>query len=275
MAIIGLAAVSVIVAFAILFSSVIVPNGKYNDAIALMDAGNIVEAYEALVALDGYKDSADKANSIYVQYKVEKLKDTKAGEYVLFGTYEQDKNTSNGKEEVEWLVLEVKDGKALVISKYALDCQPYNTSDTAVTWETCTLRKWLNNDFLDSAFSADEKAVISTVTVSADNNPEYSTNPGNATQDQVFLLSVTEVNKYFGSDSARLCEPTDYAVANGVWTHNGGNCRWWLRTPGKRFTYNSATDVLTSGIIDETGDVINCDDIAVRPAMWIDFTSVK
>lgn len=74
-----------------------------------------------------------------------------------FGKYEQDNNTSNGKEKIEWLVLEVKDGKALVISKYALDCKPYNTSSTNVTWETCSLRNWLNNDFINSAFSATEK----------------------------------------------------------------------------------------------------------------------
>lgn len=105
--------VCAIVAFIIVLNAVIIPNGKYNDAVALMDAGNIVEAYEALIALDGYKDSADKANSIYDKYKVEKLKAAKVGDYVFFGAYEQDNNTSNGKEDIEWLVLEVKDGKAL------------------------------------------------------------------------------------------------------------------------------------------------------------------
>ena len=243
---------------------------KYKNAIALMDAGNIVEAYEALIALDGYKDSADKANSIYDQYKVEKLKVAKAGDYVFFGAYEQDNNTSNGKENIEWLVLEVKDGKALVISKYALDCKQYNTSYTDVTWETCTLRKWLNNDFLGAAFSAAEKAMIPTVTVSADKNRYYSTNPGYATQDQVFLLSITEVNKYFSSDSARQCEPTDFAVANGAWEDSSGNCWWWLRSPG--VSQGDAADVLSDGYVDEYGSGVNHDELAVRPALWIDLS---
>lgn len=199
--------VCAIIAFIIVLNTVIIPNSKYNAAITLMDAGNVIEAYEALVALDGYKDSEDKANSIYDKYKVEKLKVAKAGDYVFFGAYEQDNDISNGKEYIEWLVLEVKDGKALVVSKYALDCQQYNTSYADVTWETCTLRKWLNNAFINAAFSADEKAMIPTVTVSADKNPDYSTNPGNATQDQVFLLSITEVNKHFSSDGARQCKP--------------------------------------------------------------------
>ena len=246
-------------------------DGEYNDAIALMDAGNIVEAYEALVALDGYKDSADKANSIYDQYKVEKLKVPKAGDYVFFGEYEQDNNTANGKEDIEWLVLEVKDGKALVISKYALDCKQYNTNFTDVTWEACTLRRWLNNDFINAAFSAEEKAIIPTVTVSSDKNPEYRTNPGNATQDQVFLLSITEANKYFSSDSTRQCEPTDFAVANGARENGSGNCWWWLRSPGSY--QDNAASVSGEGGVYEFGNLVDGDMDAVRPALWIDLNS--
>lgn len=263
--------VCAVIAFIIILNTVIIPNSKYNNAIALMEAGNVVEAYEALIALDGYKDSADKANSIYDQYKVEKLKIAKAGDYVFFGAYEQDNNTSNGKEDVEWLVLEVKDGKALVISKYALDYKPYNTSYTDVTWETCTLRKWLSNDFLGSAFSTEEKAMIPTVAVSADKNPDYSTNPGNATQDQVFLLSITEFNKYFSSDSARQCKPTDYAVANGAWESDSGNCWWWLRSPG--YDQRNAAYVLYDGDVNEIGGTVHDGFTAVRPALWIDLNS--
>lgn len=241
-------------------------DGKYNDAIALMDAGNIVEAYETLVALNGYKDSSYKASSIYYEYKVEKLKVAKAGDYVFFGAYEQDNNTSNGKEDVEWLVLEVKDGKVLVISKYALDCKQYNTSYTDVTWETCTLRKWLNNDFINAAFSAEENAIIPTVTVSADKNPRCSTNPGNATQDRVFLLSITEANKYFSSDSAKQCKPTDYAVANGACESYSGEYWWWLRSPG--LDQNDAAYV-TDSHVSEFGKGVDYVHCAVRPAMWI------
>ena len=259
-----------VIAFIIVLNSVIIPNGKYNDAIALMDAGNIVEAYESLVALYGYKDSADKANSIYNKYKIEKIKAAKVGEYILFGAYEQDNNTSNGKEDVEWLVLEVKDGKALVISKYALDSKPYNTSYTDVTWATCTLRNWLNNDFIDEAFSAYEKAVISTVTVSADENPEYSTNPGNATRDRVFLLSIAEANKYFSSDSARQCGITDYAAANYYdYSQYKGDCCWWLRSPG--YGQNDAAYVYY-GDVEELGMNVSFD-YNVRPALWIDLNS--
>ena len=193
----------------------------------------------------------------------------KKGDTIIFGSYEQDNNTSNGKEDVEWRVLEIKDGKALVISRYALDCQQYNTSYTNVTWETCTLRKWLNNDFLGSAFTTDEKAIIPTVTVSADENPDYITNPGNATQDQVFLLSVTEANKYFSSDSARQCKPTEYVVAGGVYVNStNDNCCWWLRTPG--FAKNNVAVIVDNGSVGNTGRSVSIGTYAVRPALWID-----
>ena len=161
----------------------------------------------------------------------------------------------------------MKDGKALVISKYALDCKQYNTNNTDVTWEDCTLRKWLNNDFINEAFSAEEKARIPTVTVSADKNPEFSTNPGNATQDQVFLPSMTEANKYFSSDSARQCKPTDFAVAKHACRSDSGNCRWLLRSPGD--TQDIAAYVNCDGDVREFGDRVINSRNAVRPALWI------
>ena len=260
--------VCAIIIFIIVLNTVIIPNVKYNDAIALMEEGNIVEAYEALIALDGYKDSTDKANSIYHKYKVEMLKVAKPGDYVFFGKYEQDNDVSNGKEDIEWLVLEVKDGKVLVISKYALDCKEYNRYYIDVTWETCTLREWLNNDFYNAAFSADEKAMIPTVTVSEDKNPNYSINPGNATRDQVFLLSVTEANKYFSSNDARQCKATDYAVAKGALVVYSSNCRWWLRSPG--YSQDASAFVLVDGDVYERGGDVYGFERAVRPALWID-----
>lgn len=263
--------VCAIIAFIIVLNNSIIPNNKYNNAITLMDAGNIVEAYETLIALDGYKDSVEKADSIYDKYKVEKLKVAKTGDYVFFGAYEQDNNDLNGKEDIEWLVLEVKDGKALIISKYALDCRRYNTSYTDVTWETCTLRKWLNKNFINSAFTADEKAMIPTVTVSADKNPNYSTNPGNATRDQVFLLSITEANMYFSSDSTRVCKPTAYAIANDPYNSDSGNCWWWLRSPGSMQHYAAIVD--RDGVSYEYGGFVDLVYVAVRPALWIDLNS--
>ena len=255
----------IVVVFAIVLNTVIMPNGKYNDAIALMEQGNYEKACSIFDELGDYKDSPAKAEESRWLKKIEQIKKAEVGDYITFGVYEQDNNTSNGVEEIEWLVLDIQDGKALVISRYALDCKRYNTEYEDVTWETCTLRRWLNNDFINTAFSTDEKAMIPTVTVTADENPEYDTDPGNDTQDKIFLLSIEEVNEYFDSDSARKCKGTYFAFANGAL--GGGSCWWWLRSPG--YSQDIAASVINDGVVYVSGDCVDIGNIAVRPVMWI------
>ncbi|MBR2038590.1 MAG: hypothetical protein IKA09_12835 [Lachnospiraceae bacterium] len=79
---------------------------------------------------------------------------------ITFGNYEQDGFRKNGAEPIEWIVLDVQEDKALLLSCYALDSQPYNKAYTPVTWEECTLRNWLNSTFLNAAFTEDEKKKI-------------------------------------------------------------------------------------------------------------------
>ena len=250
----------------------------YDNAVSLMNAGKYSEAITAFDAMDGYKDSDSKKKEIYDQ----QLKSAKVGDCVLFGTYEQDNNSSNGKEYVEWLVLAKEGDKALVISKYALDRQQYSITIgfTGVTWETCTLRKWLNGTFISNAFSSEEQNMIQSTTVTADKNPSYSTSPGNNTTDKIFLLSITEVDKYFSSDEARKCAPTEYAKAHGVWTSSrdsaGGKatCWWWLRSPGY-FSYSAAfaAGVDDDGSVDGYGYGVGNDFNGIRPALWINLGS--
>lgn len=232
------------IAFAIIFITVIIPKQNYNAAVEKLG-----------------------------QELADKLYTAEIGDAFTFGAYEQDNNESNGQEDIEWLVLAKEKTRILVISKYALDCKPYNTSRTDITWETCTLREWLNNDFINSAFSADEKSIISVTTVSADRNPEYNINPGNATRDQVFLLSVTEVDKYFSSNGVRQCGPTDYAVANGAWKGDKGGYWVWLRSPGidPDFAASVSYDAYDSADVSPfcIGKPANTPGGGVRPAIWI------
>ena len=255
----------------IVLNTVIIPNSKYNSAISLIEDGKYVEAYEAFIDLNGYKDSDTKANEIYGKYKDEKLKNAKVGDYVVFGSYEQDNNTNNGKEDIEWLVLAREGNKALVISRYALDCQQYDTSITGDTWETCSLRKWLNVTFIGNVFSSDEQNMLQTTTVIADNNPSFSTSPGNNTTDKVFLLSIPEANKYFSSDSARQCSATAYAKAQGAYTNSGNDhCWWWLRSPGSDSFFAT---VSVDGSVYDYGRGGSDSGGAVRPALWINLES--
>lgn len=199
------------------------------------------------------------------------------GDTYTFGTYEQ--GLTKDKEAIEWIVLEKAGNKILVVSKRGLDCKPYNTTNTNVTWETCSLRKWMNNTFLNAAFSAVEQEHIVSTSVSADENSKCSIKPGNVTMDKVFLLSITEVNKYLDSDYTRKCVPTYYAKANGVQTSiidtkggggGGATCGWWLRSPG--FNQNLAAGVGSDGSVSSYGSSVYIND-CVRPALWINLDS--
>ena len=158
----------------------------------------------------------------------------------------------------------------MVISRYALDYKPYNTANYGVTWETCTLRTWLNQDFLNAAFSSTEQAMIPTVTVTADKNPSrWSTaDLGNATQDKVFLLSIVEANEYFVTDSARKCNHTAYANAQKGGMAGNEQSQWWLRTPGDKQLW--AAYVGYKGKVSESGMEVISTYYAVRPALWIE-----
>lgn len=263
--------VCIVIALIVLLNSVVIPamqekaalkklEEQYTAAVALLDDGNIAEAYSAFVALETYKDSEEKANLIYSQHK---FKLVQIGEYVTFGSYEQDNVTSNGKEDIEWLVLEKTEDKMLIISKFGVDCQQYNKTRTSITWATCTLREWLNHDFLSEAFSEDEKSYISPTMVSV----EIFNSPDQEIEDQVFLLSKEEANKYCDSYSKLACLPTNYAVANGAEIKDNGNSWWWLRSPGL-FDIQAA-GVNASGIVKEQGSFVDRNTISVRPALWI------
>lgn len=252
-----------------------IASSKYDRAVALINSNDYEAAYILLNGLD-YKDSANKRKMIeesdaWVRTDAW-MRICPVGGTFFFGSYEQDNNKSNGKEDIEWLVLAKEGNKALVISKYALDCQRYNTSNTDVTWETCSLRKWLNGTFLSAAFNSEEQNSIISSTVTADKNPSYRISPGNNTTDKVFLLSITEVNKYFSSDSARQCSATAYAKAQGAYTNTGnGYCWWWLRSPGSRSNY--AATVNDNGSVDFNGNYVLYSYDAVRPALWINLGS--
>lgn len=190
---------------------------------------------------------------------------------IKFGRYPQASKNENAL--IEWLVLKNDGSKALLISKYALDCQKYNTTDTSVTWETCTLRRWLNGSFINSAFSAEEQKQILHTTVTSDRNPSYSTYPGNNTKDKVFLLSIAEAQKYFSSDSTGQCQGTAYCFAQGGDQDSDGRCSWWLRSPDY-FSRDCVSIVNNYGVAGcrlyhVTRSLPFSDGITVRPALWI------
>ena len=274
---IGTLIVCVCIAVVIIARTVIIPATQYNAALALMNDKKYNEAIEAFEALNGYKDSNTQIENCYIgkfgEKKWNQIKNIKIGDTYTFGSYEQDNNISNGKEAIEWEVLDKNGSALLLISKQTLDCQMYNTSNAAVTWESCSLRKWMNDVFLNVAFNTEEQTQIKSTNVSPDKNPKYKTSSGNPTTDKVFLLGITEAKKYFASDRIRRCEPTKYALANGAYEDNGASDTkwWWLRSPG--ILQNQAAAVRPDGSFYYPNPVYQ-KIYYIRPVLWLDLKEV-
>ncbi len=199
------------------------------------------------------------------------------GDIVLFGVYPQ---TASGADEtpIEWQVLDVQGNEALLISKYILDRKPYSYNNVDLTWETCSLRKWLNDDFYNKAFSEEEKSRVLQSKVTADKNPYYSMSPGKDTIDHVFILSISEATKYFDANQSCVGSPTDHAVVNSFdesdsfRIENNSSKRWWLRSPGNSSNFfaivNSYGDINYSGFYYGTYE-------GIRPCIRVQITEME
>lgn len=258
---------------------------KYQQGKALLSAKNYDDAARILISIQGYKDVdklLEKDDNMIAAARDAKFA---VGNYVSFGTYPQTK-AGNDATPIEWLVLARDGNKALLISRYGLDAQRYNKDTTSVTWETCTLRTWLNGTFYNKAFSSAEQAAILTTNVDNSKNQCYSgwsTNGWKNTQDKVFLLSYAEANKYFGvtyynsSNTKSRVAPTAYAIAHGAWTSSSDKTAdsvnagwWWLRSPGS--DQRSAAYVFADGSLDDLS--VGSDSASVRPALWVNIEAL-
>ena len=173
----------------------------------------------------------------------------------------------NDIQPIKWRVLSVQKDKALLIAEEGIATKKYNTEYESITWEKCTLRKWLNSQFLSQAFSKEEKNRILNERVPAHNNPRYNINPGNDTTDKIFLLSLPEVIQYFASNNDRITKPTPNAKLEGAYLNGPGNTWWWLRSPGS-YAYRAAY-IGCDGAVQEDGGSVSSGNYAIRPALWI------
>ena len=263
-----IAIIASVIAIAAIFvnDKIIQPSLKYKEAQSLLAEGNYADAYLILDELRGYKDVDELLETSDLKYLI--------GREVIFGSYEQDGNTGNGAEDIEWIILARTEDNALLLSKYGLDAKVYHEERVDITWEQSDIRSWLNGSFMDTAFTGEEQGAILKTEVDnsqAEGDREYDTIGGNNTEDRVFLLSYKEAfEDYFSSDEERICMPTDYAVQNGAYTNDDtGACRWWLRSPG--LDQSRAAQGYSDG--SPGSDSVSNDNNCVRPALWINLES--
>ncbi len=187
------------------------------------------------------------------------------GMTVTFGTYEQDNDRANGKEPIEWLVLDYRDGQYLLLSRYILDAGGYDDQDsspgTARPWSSCFLRTWLNETFYRKAFSVKERAAI-----------RESSLVDTQTRDRLFLLSHAEAEHYMLHSDDSVGRSTPYAKARGLEINNGDELNpefswWWLRSPreGEAPSYDGGSWGYSNSGRSRYG---------IRPALWVDEDAV-
>ncbi len=169
------------------------------------------------------------------------------GETIVFGAYEQDYNIANGKEDIEWIVLDVNGGKALLISKHCIDAKLF--SEASAEWESSQTREWINDTFLRIAFTNEERSLIA------------PSRAADGTMDTVTLLSLQETEKYLSTPAERLSGSTEYKrlqLANDI---DPTYCYW---------------NIKNGAFVSPRGDILNAENAAnapkyvgIRPVIWI------
>lgn len=196
-----------------------------------------------------------------------------AGETVTFGVYEQDAVSSNGKEPLEWIVLDTNGNDALLITRYVIDWDYFNGdngggSKSTFNWPKSKIYGWLNGTFKDAAFTSEEKSRL------------VGHTPDGAEVGDVFLLSYEEANTLFRNETERIGYPTKAAISKGAYQWLSGGCWSWLRTPARVVNYDqsvwdemdwrsAACGIDGNGGVDNWGYIVNRTRRGVRPAIWV------
>ncbi|MCM1161029.1 MAG: DUF6273 domain-containing protein [Roseburia sp.] len=249
----------------------------------------IIAAIENAISISGTEVNADVGIDVWVdgvKYRRISESDTNYSGYFGNSQYRYFK-----WEKLKWKVLQNDGSTLFVAADKAIDCKNYNDESINTTWETSTIRNWLNNSFYGTAFSSSEQNAIVAQNVVNEDNPDYGTEygaeGGNNTNDKIYLLSIGEVeNETYGfysdystNSASRWVQPSNYARARGTYTYNSSytgendNCWWWLRSPGSGS--HCAAYVDNCGYVSRNGSDVHSDygSVGVCPALHINLSS--
>ena len=218
---------------------------RFPPLLMFLIGGLIVLGVVVFAAINSYSNNLSSSSS----YSLSKSSTTigeKTFETVTFGG-------------IEWIVLAEEGNNTLLLTKDILEYKRYHEEHESVTWETCTLRSYLNGEWYNNTFSDDEKDMILTTNVVNSDNSRYGTSGGIDTEDKVFLLSIDEVEEYFSSDVERIAK------------YNGEADFWWLRSPGDDGI--SAAIVINDGYVSNNGRNVGNSNFGIRPAIWVNLES--
>lgn len=186
--------------------------------------------------------------------------ETSVGDVVFFGRYEQDNQLDNGSEPIEWIVLDIYDDEYFLVTSDIIDEVCYNDVWTETTWANCSLRNWLNGEFLYNAFTDEQRSSI------IDWYIEDSS--GDDTDDKVFILNEEEIRLYLDDLGDIAAGATPYAAARGVYVYKNGNSWWWVRDAGADPHYAAYVNCI--GDILDYGTLVFNNAFGVRPAICVE-----
>ena len=236
---------------------------EYNKAVRYLDEGKYRLAYEQFRSLGFIGGGKKKADLILEKHPTVGLQ---KGDIVVFGSYEQDNNPSNGPEPIEWIILTDDGQNILMMSRSILDCQPFNTGTIGHNWLFSSLRDWLNEEFYENAFSQNERACIY---AGSSDIKEYRYIKPSLIDDPLFILSSTSLKPIYGIDYNTVSdvsfarkelqtEGTLYVKGH----YQDHRNQWWLATGSKeRALLIEADGSLGSSFPSDA-------DIGVRPVLW-------
>lgn len=228
------------------------------------------KAAEILRQLGDYKDSKE----LLEPYRYHGLD---AGDTIVFGSYEQDGNSVNGKEDLSWTVASADDRRMLIICDSVIECMPYGKD--ICNWANSSLRSFLNGDFYEEAFTAEEKSFISKEATKTAANPEYGSGIDGICTDYVIIPDIDQIRTLAGkAPDKKSAPPTPYAKSKGLHEYSKTvkvdgeeliryGAWFWLRNAG--FTSAQAAVCYSDGDVSLGGQSVGVS-LGVRPAIYID-----
>lgn len=183
--------------------------------------------------------------------------------------YHKTENNYFKYEPIKWRVLHYENSEAFLLADAILDSQPYHSENEEIDWEKSSIRAWLNNEFINKAFSNEENKAINTVELINKDNSKYGTQGEKNTSDKLFLLSLSEVDE------------TEESKEYGFWDKKTRKCKndnfseetyfWWLRSPGN--SSHDAAGVYYYGWVFGYGYDVQEPAGGIRPALYLNLSS--
>lgn len=247
-----------------------IPEGEkesyYQRAKSYIGQGNYGNAAAILRQLGDYKDS----KRLLEQYKLYVLE---PGDSVEMGKWTTEVNSTGGPKALTWTAVEVQDDYVVLLCDNVIDCMEFDKNGGSA-WDGSTLRTFLNGEFYNDAFDAEEKKLILKNSTVTEENPNYPGSYGKDCTDNVFVPSIQEFKSYMTKVEGKArAKATKYALGKGLYeyTKESGGVQitgswFWLRSGG--FCKGYVAHCYADGDVSYGGEQADVK-IGVRPAIKI------